>query len=235
MTEAAHGKVWSPSDSTQIDASCIEIVDETGSTQDDTLKYPPVNSPRVLVARVQTAGRALNGPFHYFPNQFCGSFVFPLEKQVIDTIEAATALAALHILREAEPAEKFEIAYPNSIMRNGRKIGGILAETSQNYVIGVGINQGVSGPKFGATATPIPPRKLASDLLEGICKNMCDPEVHARFYAEVRERDTTLEHEGEQYQVTGIHPPCLLALRRVRDGARFWTASILHFAPQALK
>lgn len=62
------------------------------------------------------------------------------------------ALSLVQILREVEPTEKFEISYPNDIMRNGRKVAGILAETRENFVIGVGLNQSVSSPEFGATA-----------------------------------------------------------------------------------
>lgn len=132
--------------------SSVEIIDKTESIQDDALRLAPVSAPRVLVARVQTAGRGRTGPFHYFPGQFCGSFIFPLTQSVVSSAEVATALSLVQMLRKAEPTEKFEISYPNDILRNGLKVAGILAEARSNFVIGVGINQSTSSPEFGATA-----------------------------------------------------------------------------------
>lgn len=97
------------------------------------------------------------------------------------------AIALVERLRAAEPAEKFEISYPNDVLRNGLKVAGILAEARGNFVIGVGLNQGASSPEFGATGTPVPLRELADDLLRRVCGNLYNPDIHARFYAKMRE------------------------------------------------
>ena len=128
----------------------IEIVDETASTQDDALRIPPVKAPRVLVARVQTAGRGRTGPFRYFPDQFCASFIFPLNQATIDAAETATVLALVEILRESEPDQKFEVSYPNDVLRTGKKAAGVLAEARANLVVGVGLNRGACTSEFGA-------------------------------------------------------------------------------------
>ena len=64
---------------------------------------------------------------------------------------------------------------------------------------------------------------------------MQDPDVHERFYAEMRERGLVVERRGERFRIAGLLPPCLLLVRRLGDGARFWAASLRDFAPRALE
>ena len=126
----------------------VEIVAQTGSTNSDLLaRTSTLKQPTLLVAEMQTAGRGRAGrswlsepgasltfslawPFALAPQALLG---LPLAVGVV----LAEALAALDV--------PVQLKWPNDVLKNGRKLAGILVETALHEqttwaVIGIGLN-----------------------------------------------------------------------------------------------
>jgi len=126
----------------------VQVVAETGSTNSDLLaRVPDLKQPVLLVAALQNAGRGRAGrswlsepgasltfslawPFRQTPQALLG---LPLAVGVV----LAETLAALDV--------PVQLKWPNDVLRNGRKLAGILVETAVQdqttwAVIGIGLN-----------------------------------------------------------------------------------------------
>lgn len=131
----------------------IEVVDSVGSTndvlRDDYRKYGEYN--KVLVARRQTAGKGRQGKSFASPFD-CGLYIsfllkprYRIEKSTLVTTMAAVAVA--EAITKVGGVES-NIKWVNDIYIEGKKVAGILTETSlslengepQYIILGVGIN-----------------------------------------------------------------------------------------------
>ncbi|MET3132269.1 BirA family biotin operon repressor/biotin-[acetyl-CoA-carboxylase] ligase [Oxalobacteraceae bacterium GrIS 1.11] len=127
----------------------IEVVDETGSTNADLLaRATGLSGPLLLIARHQNAGRGragrswLSAPGASLMFSLAWKFKGPLQELVglplAVGVALAEALAALDL--------PVQLKWPNDLLRDGRKLGGILVETQAApghgvwAVIGVGVN-----------------------------------------------------------------------------------------------
>lgn len=131
----------------------IEIIDETGSTNTDLLKRIfTLSSPTMLLARRQTAGRGRSGKtWHSAPD---ASLTFSLAWPFL---RPAAELAGLSLVIGVSLARSLRelgvlvtLKWPNDVLKDGKKLAGILVERSsepnrqtpdKNWVIiGIGIN-----------------------------------------------------------------------------------------------
>ena len=128
----------------------IEYFTKTESTNDDAWELYQENAPTgsVVVAEIQTKGRGRQGnKWHTSPDKGLAFSILLRPKISISAsgiISAATAVAIQKALTEYDIESKTK--WPNDILINDKKVGGILCESriSGNHisalVIGVGLN-----------------------------------------------------------------------------------------------
>lgn len=127
---------------------CVEVVPEIDSTNAALIaRVPELIKPTLLVAEKQTAGRGRAGrDWLSTPGSsltfsiawpFAGSSQHLLGLPLAVGVALAEALASLDVT--------VQLKWPNDVLRNGKKLAGVLIETSQHAkttwaVIGVGLN-----------------------------------------------------------------------------------------------
>ena len=134
----------------------IETVDETGSTNRVLMESPfgqmPAG-PRLLATARQTAGRGRRGRGWVMEPGRSVAFSLAIERAIAATapppsgLPIAVGVAVAQALAEYAPG--LRLKWPNDLLRDGRKLAGILVETRrgtgaaspiERLVIGIGIN-----------------------------------------------------------------------------------------------
>ncbi len=134
----------------------VEVVAETGSTNADLLaRLAQLDGPHLLVAERQTAGRGRAGrAWHSEPGAvltFSLAWRFNRPLHALTGLPLASGVALAEVL--AELGVPVQLKWPNDLLKEGRKLGGILIETAkatdaegaacrqQSWaVIGIGLN-----------------------------------------------------------------------------------------------
>jgi len=131
----------------------IEIIDETGSTNTDLLaRVPGLSSPTLLFAHRQTAGRGRSGKTWYSAPDasltFSLGWPFLRPPAELAGLSLAIGVSLAQALREL--GILVSLKWPNDVLKEGKKLAGILVERpsdrnrrngDQNWVIiGIGIN-----------------------------------------------------------------------------------------------
>ena len=129
----------------------LNIVEVTGSTNDDLLKAGKVGAPHGygLAARRQTAGRGRRG--HKWDstegNLLLSIVLRPdVAPEDYSGLAAVCGLAVIEELESLGLADEVRLKWPNDLYARGKKLGGILIEAardadgSQFAVAGIGIN-----------------------------------------------------------------------------------------------
>ncbi|MBO5926654.1 MAG: biotin--[acetyl-CoA-carboxylase] ligase [Clostridia bacterium] len=166
----------------------VEILDETSSTNDYIKKYSSFAN-YVVLAKRQTAGRGrLNRSFHSPINS--GVYMSVLVKPNLE-IKDSVKITTFTAVQVAKAIEKqinmpVQIKWVNDIFINGKKICGILAESSYNIkdnklnyaVIGIGINvfknkfpeelKNIATSIENETGKKIDCNLLVSDIINGL-------------------------------------------------------------------
>ena len=109
----------------------------------------------VILAEEQTAGRGRAGR-HWYSERAAGIYVTLLLRPKISPVEAPllTMLAGVsaHAAIQAQTGLELDLKWPNDLMLNGKKLGGILtemyADTSLVHFVIVGIGINVNQEKF---------------------------------------------------------------------------------------
>lgn len=144
-------------------------LDEIDSTNDEARRLIETGErgPLWIVAARQTKGRGrLGREWISRPGNFYASFVFGefSEVRVAPELGFVTGVAAMRALRALAGQGAFQLKWPNDLLLEGAKLGGILLEcmnasTAPVAIIGVGVNL-VDAPKD----TPYPARALCEAL-----------------------------------------------------------------------
>lgn len=130
----------------------IEVVEETGSTNADLMaRLPLLQAPVLRVAERQTAGRGRAGRvWHSAPGgvlTFSLAWRFRQQAQGLLGLPLAVGVAVAEILQAL--SVPVQLKWPNDILKDGKKLAGILIETSPIperegggtwTVIGIGLN-----------------------------------------------------------------------------------------------
>lgn len=143
----------------------VNVVEETGSTNADLLSaLPALDSPALLIARVQTAGRGragrswLSTPDKSLTFSLAWKFQLPLHALVGLPLAAGVAIA--------EALAMFNVAvglkWPNDVLYEGKKLAGILIETGSGgagphcwAVTGIGINMALDDAQIARIERPV--------------------------------------------------------------------------------
>ena len=129
----------------------LTVVDVTGSTNDDLLEAGKLGAPHGtgLAARAQTAGRGRRG--HKWDstagNLLLSIVVRPnVNPAKYSGLAAVCGLAVLKTLEKQGLATEIGLKWPNDLVAQGRKLGGILVEAARDNegkpfaVCGIGVN-----------------------------------------------------------------------------------------------
>ena len=129
----------------------LTVVDVTGSTNDDLLEAGKLRAPHGtgLAARAQTAGRGRRG--HKWDstagNLLLSIVVRPnVNPAKYSGLAAVCGLAVLKTLEKQGLATEIGLKWPNDLVAQGRKLGGILVEAARDNegkpfaVCGIGVN-----------------------------------------------------------------------------------------------
>ena len=130
----------------------LRYLEEVGSTNDIALKWIEGEGRdfSLVIANSQSSGRGRNGRIWQTPPDSALALSLLLlpksrEKKNISLFTGLGALALVDTLTE-KYALKAEIKWPNDVLVNGKKLAGILVESSwlgeeiQGIVLGIGIN-----------------------------------------------------------------------------------------------
>jgi BirA family biotin operon repressor/biotin-[acetyl-CoA-carboxylase] ligase len=132
-------------------AFAIDLVDQTGSTNDDLIVKARQGAPGGLVriAEIQTAGRGRRDRSWYSAPgaalTFSVLWVFSSDKRALSGLPLAVGVSLVRSLR-AFGLEDVQLKWPNDLLWKRCKLGGILIESSAradgrvSAVIGIGMN-----------------------------------------------------------------------------------------------
>jgi BirA family biotin operon repressor/biotin-[acetyl-CoA-carboxylase] ligase len=154
----------------------VDVVDETGSTNDDLVAAAVRGAPdrTVLVARHQTSGRGrLDRRWDAPPG--ANLLVSMLIREVPDHLHQATQRVAL-AAREAVASVAgvaAELKWPNDLLVDGRKLAGVLAQAGGSahggrptfVVVGIGVNVGWAPQGAARLGDGLDPLDILSTLL----------------------------------------------------------------------
>jgi BirA family biotin operon repressor/biotin-[acetyl-CoA-carboxylase] ligase len=127
----------------------VEIFDEVDSTNQQLLRSPDLSSGRVCLAEAQSAGRGRRGrswvatPFHNILMSM--SWRFETGPAGLAGLSLAAGVAVLRALEEFGVRDA-GLKWPNDILRDGRKLAGLLIDLRGEVsgpslvVIGLGLN-----------------------------------------------------------------------------------------------
>lgn len=154
----------------------IEVVAETGSTNADLLaRVDRLPGPTLLAAETQTAGRGRAG--RVWHSAVGASLTFSLAWNFRQPVQALVGLPLAVGVVIAEVLGRFgidaKLKWPNDVLKDGRKLCGILIETAAGKggaadqvwaVIGVGLNMSI--PESLAATIAAPAADVALPQLE---------------------------------------------------------------------
>lgn len=133
----------------QYPALSIQVVEQTGSTNADLMQRAKhLNTPTLLVARHQTAGKGRAGrSWLSTPDgvlTFSLAWEFPLSAQALMGLPLAVGVAIAERLQQLGVPVKLK--WPNDILKESKKLAGILVESQVSNtgstwaIIGIGLN-----------------------------------------------------------------------------------------------
>jgi BirA family transcriptional regulator, biotin operon repressor / biotin---[acetyl-CoA-carboxylase] ligase len=161
----------------------LYLLDLVTSTQDRIQDLAMQGAPAgtAVLAAEQTAGRGRRGRIWHAPRGGLWLSVLcrPASEPAIEVLSIRVALAAAKVVERHAANVSLEIKWPNDLMLDGRKLGGILCEAhwqgeSAAWVaVGLGINLGNPVPvelqdqavRLSTYAPEVTPATLAPDLV----------------------------------------------------------------------
>ncbi len=152
------------------DAESVIVLDVVDSTNREALRRIAAGAPHgtAIRARRQTAGRGRRGREWISPpgNLYATLIVRPAPGAVVGQLGFVAALAA-HDALGAHAAVRFK--WPNDLMLDGRKLGGILVEAVAGAAaVGIGINLASAPDGMETPATHLAGRVAPEALLDDI-------------------------------------------------------------------
>lgn len=176
------------------------ILPETDSTNAEAARLAPsLTAPAWILALHQSAARGRRGrPWVSLPGNFAATYV-TRPTETLDTVALRSFVAALALFDTLAAAtgevDELSLKWPNDVLLQGRKVAGILLETSGQggridyLTVGIGVNLAAAPDQAQIEAGAVPPISLAEAIGDTI-----SPEVFldllAPAYANWDERFT---------------------------------------------
>jgi BirA family biotin operon repressor/biotin-[acetyl-CoA-carboxylase] ligase len=199
----------------------IQRFDEIDSTNAEALrqlKQQPkdwLNTPRVFIARSQTAGRGRRG--RAWTSKPDAGLYFSLLRRFSlepDQLQGLSLVVGLSVRAAIESlgAMPIRLKWPNDIQFEGRKLGGILLELRQSamgsdVVIGIGVNLDLPASDAAQLARPIAdlrqilggpadPNRLSAAMIERLGSDieLFEREGFSAFIARWNDADEFMNH-----------------------------------------
>lgn len=127
------------------------------STQDEARRAPPGVTRAIYVADEQTAGRGRHGRTWLAApgTALLVSILFEASDTTPWRYTSLVSLALAEAIEQVVPSAAARIKWPNDVVLDGRKVAGILAESSFNgervrVIVGVGVNVTAAPPDVPA-------------------------------------------------------------------------------------
>ena len=194
-----------------LDASRIEIVPVTGSTNQDLLDGPPVPdalAPRVLIAVRQRAGRGRRGRAWLSEPPDCLTMSISLHRvreasaPPLTGLPLALGVAIAETL--APQVHGIGLKWPNDLLRDGRKCAGMLVEVRalaelERVVIGLGLNWRLPcslAQQLLAAAGGSPPFAAAGGLFDELAPAPVREQITGQLARALIERARRFMREG---------------------------------------
>jgi len=132
----------------EVRLSRLHFVEATGSTNADLLADPNATEGDWLIALRQSAGRGRQGrEWQSVEGNFAGSTLIRLRAgdPPPATLALAAGLALIEAADIAAPGLEYQLKWPNDLLLDGAKLGGILLERTRDRVVaGFGVNLAVA-------------------------------------------------------------------------------------------
>lgn len=174
----------------------LEIHDQLDSTNSHLMRQAAAGQPggAACLAEFQAAGRGRVGRswFSPFGGSICLSLLWRFEEHAaVSGLSLAVGVAMVRVLRRLG-VEGVGLKWPNDVLWQGRKLGGILLEVSGEahgrcaVVVGLGLNVRMSAPAAQgidqawtdldqiSAGSPPSRNRLAADLLEELLRLLAD-------------------------------------------------------------
>ena len=156
----------------------IKIVEQTGSTNADLLADQAAIEGDWLIALRQFSGKGRQGrAWQSLDGNFSGSTLIRLRDgdPPPATLALATGLALIEATDAAAPGRATQLKWPNDLMLDGAKLGGILLErVGERVVAGFGVNlaaaPGVDGRLTTHLDRAVTPRAFAPLLATSLAR-----------------------------------------------------------------
>ena len=219
----------------------VEAWTEIGSTNDRAADLARSSAPRgtVVLAERQLAGRGRRGAvWHSAPGSGLWMSVVLDRSDAFDPLPLLVGVACAEAI-EDRTGVAVGVKWPNDLLVEGRKLGGILVERhAGRVVVGIGINlrapDGGFPPEIRGRAVTLEsrlgagdvprPSALAETIVKRLLARLDETDAVATAIEALRERDALLgrrvrtEQEGTG-EARGIDPDGALVLER-DDGSR---------------
>lgn len=201
-------------------SAILHQVDSVSSTQDVLAEFALRGDPAgtAVLAAEQTAGRGRRGRNWLSPRGGLWLSVLcrPATEPAIEVLSLRVALAVARVIESHAPNVALELKWPNDLMLEGRKLGGILCEAhwqGESAWVGVGLGLNLVNPippalagqavALSHYAPRVTPESLAPDLVTAIvAASMVDRGLSSSEVAEFGHRDWLLGREMSE-PVTG--------------------------------
>lgn len=114
------------------------------STNDVAIKNSPNYKEQqfIISAKMQTNARGrLGRTWQSLDGNLFASLGFPLDRIPLNILPFLLSLSLLKTIKELNPNINIILKWPNDVLINGKKISGILLETTDHHIIaGIGVN-----------------------------------------------------------------------------------------------
>lgn len=125
----------------------LDVIDSTNLYARQRAKELINQTPALITARMQTAGKGQHGRSWHSPDcaNFYGTFVLYFERERAD-LSLLSAVLALSLVEAAKHfGAPLSLKAPNDLMHEGKKVGGLLGESTPIgsgtlLILGAGIN-----------------------------------------------------------------------------------------------
>lgn len=136
-------KIYEENLKSEILGRSFKFLNKTQSTNDEAKKYSAASHGHTILTYNQIKGRGRrNNKWFSTPNKSL-TFTIMLEKMKISNQNILSLLTSVVIVNTIKKKLKVncKIKWPNDIILNNKKIGGILIESNANFqIIGIGLN-----------------------------------------------------------------------------------------------